>query len=235
MYDFWLSPLADLCFPVMLVRRFCGVYHLFWVCATGFELLVAAAALSYTVLYWCHSNNNKGCKKSRNNSVASFIACIASPSMMQLQDGRCSKPALTPIPVSFAVSLSPQTRYQRSWWSLYTGTSTTRSTWSLLWPACSSLQSCTAGPGAWSSAAMPSNLCWDTTPSSRLWLRKACTWPTRTGWWRREIWPARPYTWWVDVNVAEHVTENILIVLLVFTFYSSVFCMFTPKRYMSTM
>lgn len=181
------------------------------------------------------ATTTKAVKKSRNNSVASFIACIASPSMMQLQDGRCSKPALTPIPVPFAVSLSPQTRYQRSWWSLYTGTSTTRSTWSLPWPACSSLQSCTAGPEAWSSAAMPSNLCWDTTPSSRLWLRKACTWPTRTGWWRREIWPARPYTWWVDVNMAEHVTENILIVLLVFTFYSSVFCMFTPKRYMSTM
>ena len=122
-------------------------------------------------------------------------------------------------------------QYQRSWWSLYTGTSTTRSTWSLPWPACSSLQSCTAGPGAWSSAVMPSNLCWDTTPSSRLWLRKACTWPTRTDWWRREIWPARPYTWWVDVTIAEHVTENILIVLLVLKFYSSAFCMFTPKRF----
>ena len=90
----------------MLIRRFCVVYHLFWVCATSFELLVVAAALSYTVLYWCHSNNNKGYKTSRNNSVASFIACIASPLTMQLQDGRCSKFVLTPIPVTFSVSLS---------------------------------------------------------------------------------------------------------------------------------
>lgn len=103
-------------------------------------------------------------------------------------------------------------QYQRSWLSLYTGTSTTRSTWSLRWPACSSLRSSTAGRGAWSSAAMPSNLYWGTTPSSRRWPRKACTSLTRTDWSPRGIWPARLYTWWAEMT--EYMTENIPIVPL---------------------
>lgn len=91
-----------------------------------------------------------------------------------------------------------QMQYQRSWPSLCTGTSTTRSTWNRQWRAYSSPRNCTAGRAAWSFAAMPSNLYWDTTPSSRPWPRKACTSPTRTDWWLRGIWLACPYIWWVD-------------------------------------
>lgn len=98
-------------------------------------------------------------------------------------------------------------QYQRSWWSLSTRTSTTRSTWSLQWPACSSLQSFTAGQGAWSSAVMPSNHYWDTTLSSRPWRRKACMSQTRTDWLLRETWPAHPYIWWVEI-LTRHESER---------------------------
>lgn len=92
-----------------------------------------------------------------------------------------------------------QMLYQRSWLSPSTGTSTTRSTWSLQWPACFSLQSCTAVQEAWSSAAMLSNRYWDTTLSFRPWHRRVFTSPTRTDWSPREIWPAHQYTWWVEL------------------------------------
>lgn len=186
--SFWKQ--AVLYIVVMAFRMFCCVCHLILgVCnkfLPGYPHEGAAIMNCGETI----ATTTKAVKYRRNSSAA-FVF---------FEHIYCS--LLTLRPLSFScVFLWSQTQYQRSWLNLYTGISTTRSTWSLRWPACSSLQSSTAGLGAWSSAVMLSNLYSDTMLSSRPWPRKACTSLTRTGWWLRGIWPARLYTWWADAYI----------------------------------
>ncbi len=92
-----------------------------------------------------------------------------------------------------------QTVFQKTWASPSTGTSMSRSTWSLRWWACCCQLSCTAEQEVWFWRATPLNLCWVMTPSSRLWLRRACTSPTRRDWWPRETCRRNPFRWWENL------------------------------------
>ncbi len=92
-----------------------------------------------------------------------------------------------------------QTVFQKTWASPSTGTSMSRSTWSLRWWACCCQLSCTAEQEVWFWRATPLNLCWVMTPSSRHWLRRACTSPTRRDWWPRETCRRNPFRWWENL------------------------------------
>lgn len=89
-----------------------------------------------------------------------------------------------------------QTASQQTWRTPSTRTSTSRSTWSLRWPASYCLQTCTAGPAASSWRATLPSRCWATTASSRRWLSAASTSPTRRGWSPRGTFEKGLCKWW---------------------------------------
>lgn len=89
-----------------------------------------------------------------------------------------------------------QTASQQTWRTPSTRTSTSRSTWSLQWPASCCLQTCTAGPAASSWRATLPSRCWATTPSSRRWLSAVSTSPTRRGWSPRGTFEKGLCKWW---------------------------------------